>query len=347
MFGRTRTAVIFSIAAAIGWAGCSGNEAPNAPGSDLEQTSLNLEEEFGGYGTSDELPAFGDASLRDYADLEVDANDPIADDPLVRNLRGNERVRTYAWTILWGDLGTGLGGGDGNSNSVIDWTGSITADNGAVVLLRTIDFEQNDQIVPRTDRASLEWVSTTGEGHDGIRVLIYDNPNDNTDPVEAVSFNSGGYSRTFTMDELADLDLTVDVEGGQIHFLSTEVSLAAPIRGFVNGRWNWVPGESMGHFSGVWVGPHGRPSGWVRGHYGENVHGQEVFFGKYIDWDGNFKGLLRGRVEVDRGELNAGAGRFVGRWTNEDMGAEGSLHGRWNVTRNRGFFDGRWCDGCP
>ncbi len=156
----------------------------------------------------------------------------------------------------------------------------------------------------------------------------------------------GGYSRTFTIDELADLDLKVELEGGEIHFMSTEVSLTAPIRGFVNGRWNWSPGESIGHFAGVWVGPRGRPSGWVRGHYGVNLAGQEVFFGKYIDWDGNFKGLLRGRITIDRGELSAGAGRFVGHWSEGDQ-LEGSLHGRWNVTRNRGFFDGRWCAGCP
>lgn len=345
MFARTRTTVIFSIAAAMGWVGCSGDKTPNSPGPQPQESAINLEDEFGGYGASNELPGFGDASLQADADLEVDAQDPIADDPVVRELRA-DRVTTYAWTILWGELGTGLGDGEGNSNDVTDWSGSITADNGAVVLLRTIDFEQNDHIVPRADRESLQWVSTTGEGHDGIRVLIYDNPADNSEPVDSVTFSTDQYSRTFAIDELADLELKVEVEGGEIHFLSTEVSLVAPIRGFVNGRWNWVPGESMGHFAGVWIGPHGRPSGWVRGHYGENLAGEEVFFGKYIDWDGNFKGLLRGHVEVDRGELNAGAGRFVGVWSNANRDLEGSLHGHWSVTHNRGFFDGRWCAGC-
>ncbi|MCA9727205.1 MAG: hypothetical protein KC729_05935, partial [Candidatus Eisenbacteria bacterium] len=298
MFTSSRSAVIGCIVAAVAWVGCSTDEAPQTPSAQPGETTINLDEPFGGYGTSDEAPAFGDAALQSYGETDVRYDDPMAQDPGVLRMQNDVRANMYALTILWGDLGTSIGSQDDNTGNVIDWSGSLAVSEGAVVLLRTLDFEDDDHpVVPRIDAEVLEWVSTTAGDYDGMRVLVYDDPT--VDTGNAITFQTGLYARTFTMAELEDLDLLVDANGGQIRFLSTQVDLAAPVRGFLNGRWSWGAGQPYGQFSGIWVGAHGRPAGWVRGHYGQNDQGKQLFFGKYIDIAGNFQGLIHGEVVVD------------------------------------------------
>ena len=49
----------------------------------------------------------------------------------------------------------------------------------------------------------------------------------------------------------------------------------------------------------------GEPSGHIRGIYGRRENGEQVFFGKFINREGEFKGIFRGEY---------GDGHFGGRW---------------------------------
>ena len=66
------------------------------------------------------------------------------------------------------------------------------------------------------------------------------------------------------------------------------------------------------------VSEDGRPLGHIRGVYGERRNGNKVFFGKYINTEGHFQGILRGTY---------GEGSFQGRWLTR-AGERGSLMGR-------------------
>jgi hypothetical protein len=74
----------------------------------------------------------------------------------------------------------------------------------------------------------------------------------------------------------------------------------------------------------------------VRGLFGVRASGEQVFFGKYIDLDGHFRGLFAGRY---------GDGRFAGKWIDRDLDDHGVLGGAYRETTDgAGHFLGRWAE---
>jgi hypothetical protein len=84
----------------------------------------------------------------------------------------------------------------------------------------------------------------------------------------------------------------------------------------------------------------GEPIGAIRGIFGVKESGEKVFFGKYIDQDGRFRGIfagscaegeLRGRWLTRTGD----AGELGGRYVESIPGAETGGHflGHWAETR--------------
>ena len=108
--------------------------------------------------------------------------------------------------------------------------------------------------------------------------------------------------------------------------------------GTLRGRWHRVE-DGRGRLIGVVSDAEGEPIGHVRGVYGRRASGEQVFFGKYIDRDGRFRGLFGGGY---------GEGHFAGRWIVRPDQEHGRLAGFYRETiegpETGGLFLGRWAE---
>jgi hypothetical protein len=89
--------------------------------------------------------------------------------------------------------------------------------------------------------------------------------------------------------------------------------------------------------------------GYLRGIYGVNGRGDSVFFGKWIEENGRFRGLLKGRYGAYPANSDRRAdGWFEGLWFARDLRVGGALGGAWATGDDAegGFFRGRWVARC-
>jgi len=107
------------------------------------------------------------------------------------------------------------------------------------------------------------------------------------------------------------------------------------------------PGEQIGTFAGLWSTLGGRTRGVLRGGYGLDEDGNRVFFGKYIDRQGHFRGLLTGTWEPAEEDARM-LTEFNGRWVNRSGNNMGILGGHaYPVPEHAGgIFEGRWTELC-
>lgn len=352
-----RSAAILLSAALILASGCSGND-PDSTTPDPNSTDgrIDLESEFGGFDSRNEAPAFGDPSLAATLSLEASVDDPA---PALEAGMADPGNYLYSVTIRWGVLGTGMGP-EGDADDPLaeptDWSGSLAVSRGQLQIVRVVAWEREDRIeLPRSNPSLIEWASTTHGNYDGIRVLVRRLPTRAGAPDDTLTFKTPLVTKSFPLAELADLDFEVETgnaNGEAVRFEGWEAPRFMNSRGFVGGSWGWAEDDSVGHFAGRWVGVRGEVSGFLRGVYGQNDAGEKVFFGKYIDRNGNFQGFVRGHWATTRGADRDGpsVGSFRGEWLSGDASPEriGALHGVWRLRDNgRGAFDGRWCVGCP
>ena len=306
------TTCFLILLALVSLVGCSKNATEPAS----KDSSNILNESNGGFTTTNEAPGFGDPSLTADPVGEVEYADPYTTASDIDSLLVHPMAGVYHIRILWGHLEF-----DSTELDVTDWSGSLTCTRGCEILRRVIRFEDGDSILPRTDRKRIEWASHTRPHNDGIAVdIIIPPPNPIIDteyiwiidtvlgdssyevnidtawqqplPVN-VSFQTGPYSRTFTLEELARLDTIVTLENGnQVAFSAFKFERFDCPKGFLGGTWG-QDDSGNGFFAGMWVDRDG-PTGSVMGRWGTNDAGQNVFFGKWISENGEFKGLLRG-----------------------------------------------------
>ncbi|MCA9758967.1 MAG: hypothetical protein KDA27_24440 [Candidatus Eisenbacteria bacterium] len=339
--------------ALMAWSGCSSDDNGTDP---TGGTDPNISEEFGGYDTSDELPAFGDSDLQADLTGEVSVADPVADDEETRDLADDPNGKSYAVTLRWGVLER-KPNGDLNDplGETVDWSGSLTTSVGRIVLRHVYSFEESqgdEAVFPREDPAMVEWISHTMGGVDGLTVVVHV-PADAVGDLssETLVLDTAAYDLTLTFDQLAEWDETYDVDdaGNQLRVNAMESNAAVNVQGWVMGRWGWNTTEDVGAFEGQWVNPRTGIDGFLRGHFENDASiDKTVFYGKYIGRDGAFEGLLRGTVEVARGDLANGVGTFRGGWYSETGEEEGLVRGRWVTSGERGgYFSGIWCATCP
>lgn len=369
--------IIVTLGVALFWAGCSSDSSTMSGPSD----GLNLISEFGGYDASDEAPAFGDVTIANAMATEEDS-EPV-DDPIfaageVDSLLGLDGREVYTLTIRWGMLEF-----DSTVTTETDWTGGLALTHGYLHLIRPILFESGQDFIvrPRTDRQTLDWVSKTTVSFDGVIVTVIIPPVPEGEDWfdNALTFTTGPYTRTFTIDELAGLNEIVDVDniGNQVAFNSIDVDLEPCGGGPLDGRWLLNPSGKNGNFYGRWLNEDGELGGFLRGHFGERPADQKVFFGKVIGLNGEFRGLLRGIWGRDTEEGDTGwfdgvwagrtgtpIGKLGGTWSSQpppDIIIEDSdgNHGNGNGHNprtddefgsgnwTRGYFSGRWVMLCP
>jgi hypothetical protein len=365
------------LSAALLWTGCSNESSTlsEAPG------ELNLTTEFGGYDASDEAPSFGDVEIASLMSEDEPVDDPIFTAGEVDSLEGLADSEVYTLAIRWGMLEF-----DSTVTTETDWSGGLELAHGFLHLNRLLRFERGqDHIVrPRPNRQTIEWVSKTTVSFDGILVTIIVPPvpegEDWSD--NSLTFRTGPYTREFPIGELAELDEIADVDnlGNQVAFNSRNIDLEPCGGGHLDGRWLLNPSGKNGHFYGRWMTEDGELGGHLRGHFGARPQGEKVLFGKYVDVNGQFRGLLRGVWGF--GTDDEASGWFNGIWAGRDGRPVGKLGGNWssnppadgeivdddppgnwngngngnnprtddvfgNDKWTRGYFSGRWVKLCP
>ncbi len=348
------------------FAGCS--EQPIEP---EETGQFNLESEFGGFDASSEEPRFGDAALlaSDAGDLNYD--DPILTLSMADSLVRDMDARLFHLRMVWGKLRY-----DSTITEQTDWSGSLSITRGAFGIRKVIQFEEGqDELLARLKRQLIEWKSFTTVHHDGLAIdilvprelptidsiWVIDTLSDSMliidtlwpEPV-TVSFETGPYSRTFTLRELASLDTVIYLDDSNaIAFHGFQIDRIQCPRGFLNGQWGFDD-SGNGRFRGTWTDQHGRITGHLTGHFGrknsDSRNARRVFFGKWIAPDGRFEGFLRGTWEphpnyhADQTAFEHAGGKFNGSIYTAERRKIGALKGIYRSADSdgRGFFQGRW-----
>ncbi len=339
--------------------GCSDNSAST----DAEGSLMNMDDFFGGYSPSDEAPAFGDEEISEnFPEPEVASSDMNSFDDLT-SIQGEPDVSVYSMRILWGMLEY-----DSTITSLTDWSGSLSIDTGCIKVINKIRFEfaQDYFTRPRPDCQTLEWTSLTSVHYDGILVFLYFRNSDIDPATTEVAFETGPYSRTFTLAELDSLAEIIDVDnlGNQVSIEAAKLERLECPEGYLEGRWvKRGNGRINGQLFGRFVSRDGLFLGHVKGHWGVNADGEQLFFGKWINHYGGFRGFLRGNWGYDdTAESIESAGWYEGEYFTANATKLGTLSGNWvshhrgsmpnsgatdKVPKHaRGFFHGTWKQYC-
>ncbi|MBU0743124.1 hypothetical protein KKG45_08855 [bacterium] len=333
---------------------------------------MDLNKAYGGLTMTDEADGFGDTYYTETEYMYEDAasDDPLQDDAEVQMYEDEvangdptdpNRPTITVVRLLWGQL-DGLVEDIDEDFDALDWSGMLRVDRGIVLVRRVILFERPwDSLVrPRIDRHTVAWFSHTGPHFDGLIVQIIEppvepGPEGDLPPVNMLHLSTPQISLDYPMPEVSGLDETypVDEQGNALRIeghLLTDVDLCP--KGFLSGIWVSDPQYdedgnliANGYFKGRWVGIWGGVKGLLRGRYGVNDAGENVFFGKYVSRNGQFRGLLSGTYGPTG---DPGHGVFQGEWINAAETVEGVLGGQYFQIPDRpgGFFAGRWATLC-
>lgn len=304
------------------------------PSTDSATTAQSaLEQQNGGETTADEAPLFGDEAAFDAAGIEADAavNDSMANDPAVTTIAAAPDVASHRVVIAWGKLPA-----DPNS-AARDWSGSLTISRGALVVGRTIGFEDaTDHLMARTSKDTVAFASITKPFVDGLALRVLDPTPASADPLTLTYAPAGGgTSYTLDLAQLATGPLVVDAGDGFKIVAAALRDKDGCEHGFMRGRWHQLLPD-LGVYRGLVIGPDGAVIGHVRGIYGQRKSGDKVLFGKFIDDAGHFKGILAGTY---------GNGDFDARWIVKD-GDHGVIKGKYieSPDTRGGMFAARWAD---
>jgi hypothetical protein len=320
---------LYPIALGVAALGCGGAD------DEIADIQAALGEAHGGLTTSAEEPAFGDDSVAAVPEL-IAFTDALA--PAV--VEGAVGARSYHVLLLWGHLPPPH---DGSAADVeparIDWSGAVSVDDGAIAVERTVKFDHHDGVLPRTDVRSVEFVSHTRPAVDGLLLRVH---------VVAggegvLHFDTSPLSVGIDLAELAARgDAAVPVDERNALAAVAFADTPGCKQGFIAGRWIKLA-PHVGKLKGRVFDAAGEELGHVKGIWGSSPKQHErVFFGKYIDTEGDFRALFGGKY---------GDGRFQGRWGTHDADTAGALGGRYfdgyDEPDTRGRWLGHWAESCP
>lgn len=311
----------------------SGDQVGDEPG--VEAINSDLEKANGGFTTEDEAAMFGQDELYAEASLEVSAElaDPMAADPVVREMLARPEVAVRGVVMMWGQLPA-----DPSVTAATEWSGRISASRGAIVGFRKIGFEdRGDAVAARDLRTGLSFTSYTTTHSDGLALRIIDPTPLAAEPLTLTYNLRTGGQHTISLAALVEGPQVIDLDGGN-KILAVSVRHRADCdAGALRGRWRKVS-ANLGHFLGVIGNGEGGELGHVRGIFGER-NGERRLFGKMINADGSFRGLILGTFEVD--------GTFSARWVSRtgDMGRiRGAFRAGEQAVERHGGFLARWAE---
>jgi hypothetical protein len=302
-----------------------------------DEIAAALEEENGGLDTEDEAPMFDDAVAFTEASVEAPGTyaDPFASDAETSTMFALPGAVGARVAMVWGQLPPDLS----PEAFAPDWSGSLSVNRGAIVVRRTIGFEDaTDRVLPRTDRTRVDFESITRPFADGLVLQIVDPDPDAVEPLTLTYDRIDGTSHTLELAELlaGPVVRTVDDQGDKIVVAALRRNDTCD-HGFGRGRWHAVR-EGLGRMIGVIGDDEHNPIGHIRGIWGARHDGEQVFFGKYIDADGHFRGIFSGHYRD---------GDMVGHWLGRG-GEVGRIQGRYEESapgpRVGGHFMLRWAE---
>lgn len=308
-----------------------------------EPTSLTAEDD-GGYTDEDEEANFGLETMEQYTEDEEEEDPTVTaeEEESAERMAGTD---VYLIRIVWGNLELNPRherrdrGDEDEKTAPIDWDGSLSYDGAAdLILKRVILFEGRDHIIDEDDPKSIEWVSHTGPHIDGIVAKLIVVPGTTPD---LLTFRTEALTQEIALEDLDHYNeiVTLDEDGHGAAFTALKVNDDDCPEGFLEGKFHNRPGgREGGMFRGRVLSEVGALNGHIRGHYGVR-EGEEVFFGKYINHTGRFRGLLRGTYDEDS---------FEGAWMAADHAIEGTLNGKFVSGEDveSGFFQGFWEQSC-
>ena len=330
--------LLLSAALAGALAACGSAGEPTDEGDEADEIAAALERENGGFTMEDEAPVFGDEDAFAAAELEAetDYDDPMDRDPAVVADLGAPAAAVYHAAILWGQMPA-----DVESDVAVDWSGTLSINRGGLIIRRVVAFEdQTDAVEARTDRRTIALRSVTRPHADGLRLTIVDPAPESADPLVLTYTADAGAAYSVEVAALLDGPQSHEVDDLGNRLVAVAMREAADVcqNGFLRGRWHRVR-DGRGRFLGIVSGADGEPVGHLRGVYGRRRTGDEVFFGKFIDRTGRFRGLLAGTY---------GEGHFAGRWIDRGDPDRGVLAGEYRENERAagvgGHFLGRWAE---
>jgi hypothetical protein len=246
---------------------------------------------------------FGADTAFDAAAIEPDSAeaDPMASDPqiLAMGAPGAANVVARDLVIMWGRFPA-----DRDATTGRDWSGELRLSRGGMLIRHKIAFEQaTDRVLPRTSRDAISFESVTRPAADGLALTVFDPDAANASPLTLTYTPKGGTAQTLDLSQLAAGPIVVDVGDGN-RILVAGHRRDACDHGFLRGRWRALSANANAYL-GVVADSDGNPVGHIRGIAGVRQNGDHVMFGKFINREGQFKGLLKGTYEN---------GKFVARW---------------------------------
>lgn len=137
---------------------------------------------------------FGDQAAFDAAGIEADAafTDTMASDPSVTTIAAAPDVASHRVVIAWGKLPADP------TSTARDWSGSLTISRGALLVSRTIGFEdRSDQLLPRTSKDTVAFENITKPFVDGLALRVLD-PTPAARTVAVTSMRSGSRRTAIT-----------------------------------------------------------------------------------------------------------------------------------------------------
>jgi hypothetical protein len=304
---------------------------------DSEQVTAALEQPNGGFDTADEAAMFGDADVFASAQIESDTaiDDSTAADPAIADMVRSTTARAHRLIVLWGRLPA-----DRGADTARDWTGQLRISRGGLVVRRTIAFEdRTDHLLPRPSINTVAFASVTRPFVDGLALTVVDPTPDATDALTLTYAPADGSPATvLDLAKLADGPIVVDmgdgnklVAVGRRHRADNTDPCDA---GVMRGRWHALT-PHLGVFIGVVADEDGTPIGHVRGIYGERKNGEKALFGKFINREGGFRGIMAGQFD--------GNGKFDARWLDR-AGDHGVVNGVYfeGASLRAGAWAARW-----
>lgn len=303
-----RSLFLASTATLLTFAACVDDE--------VDQVAADLELENGGLDTTDEAPEFG--APDELAAAQIEAGDvyadPMGDDAETVAMRAVAGALRGRIVLVWGQLPPDLT----PEAYARDWSGRLAVNRGAVVVRRTIGFEEaTDRVMPRTDRLAVDFASITRPFADGLILEVIDPDPANVEPFVLTYAGDDGTSHELAIEDLlaGPVVRVVDDQGDRVAATLVRDEDGCN-HGFGRGRWRALR-DGLGRLHGEIADADGAPIGHLRGIWGERHDGEQAFFGKYIAVDGSFRGIFAGHYRD---------GQMHGRWLGRD-GETGRLDG--------------------
>lgn len=318
--------IILFVAAVL--IGCGEND---------EQDDLRMEDsdsannDWGNYDDDgDEKPGFDDPEI--LAMIE----DAPYDDPFDDLTKSKSSPEAIYLRVLWGNLTF-----DEDQTVAHDYSGSISVDDGLLVIERTVKFDFFDsEIETREIPNIVAWKSRILPHYDGLVLRL--EPGATDDENNFLHVQIGPYSADFPVSELVDMILLQKAGYGddQVAIASHRETIEGS--GFVSGHWRDMPNASGGIFKSKWENDPGELLGHARCRYLPEEVLSGLVKGKYIDLNGTFQGFLEG--EYFRTEQEFQAGTFDLDWKDQAGDILGKLEGIYlkRGSKGRGFALANW-----